>query len=212
MVGRQLEQDMIRERLLLSGVRLLTLIGPGGVGKTRLALGAADDMADRFADGAVFVDLSPVTDQQAVLPAVAEALSWRQGSSKSIGETVEHALADSELLLVLDNFEHLIIAAPEITRLLEACPGVYVLMTSRQPTGLRWEHTLSVEPLTVPAEHEDRLADLRHVASIALLIERAQAVRPGFDLTAENASSLVSICRALTDCRWRWSLALCACA
>jgi predicted ATPase/transcriptional regulator with XRE-family HTH domain len=181
-------------------VRLVTLTGSPGAGKTRLALDMAASVADRYRDGAVAVALAPLTDASLVMPAIALVLGLHESREQPPLELVAAHCAVRQLLLVLDNLEHLVAAGVELVDLLARCPGLRVLATSRVPLRVRGEHELEVPPLPLPTPEQERTghpAALRRVASISLFVERAAAVAPGFELTAENAGAVAAICRRL---------------
>jgi predicted ATPase/class 3 adenylate cyclase len=181
-----------------SGARLVTLTGPGGTGKTRLALAAAAELLDHFPDGAWMVDLAPLSDPTLVLPTIAATLNVRETGAQSARDTLGAFLSSKRLLLVLDNYEHLLVAAPVVTELLQAGPEVAVLVTSREPLRLRGEQDVAVAPLALPAEHATpTLETLAQVASVALFVQRAQAAQGDFVLTEENAWDVAEICRRL---------------
>jgi predicted ATPase/DNA-binding XRE family transcriptional regulator len=183
-----------------AGTRLLTLTGPGGVGKTRLALAIATEVGADFADGVAWVDLAPLRDPTAVTPVVARALAVRDGGDRPLGETLAAALTERRLLLVLDNCEHLLAAMSVVGALLASCPGLAVLTTSRTRLRLRGEREQPVEPLPVPQASEaglTPLATLARVAAVQLFVERARATAPAFTITDENAAAVVGICRRL---------------
>ncbi len=194
LLGRAAEMATARA-LLAAGARLLTLTGPPGVGKTRLAIEVAAGALDAFPDGACFVDLAPLTDPALVLPAVARAVGARAAEGRPLSEAVALAIGERRLLLLLDNVEHLLAAAPEIEALLVAAPGLTVLATSREPLGLRREQTFPVPPLALPdlGAGPDPEATAR-VAAVDLFVQRARAVAPGFALTPENAAAVAAIC------------------
>src|SRR5688572_18266419 len=151
LIGREAERAMGRTLLLDEAVPLLTLTGPGGVGKTRLALAVASYIADRFADGVIWVDLAPLTDASLVGDAAARASGLVPPPDQPADEMVIRHLRSRQALLLLDNCEHLLIGVtPFVARLLVACPAVQVLATSRAPLRLRSEHELSVDPLPLP--------------------------------------------------------------
>jgi predicted ATPase/DNA-binding SARP family transcriptional activator len=193
-VGRR---DELAEavRLLRSGrVRLLTLTGPGGIGKTRLGIevGRAVVSDER---GAVFVDLSNISEPGLLAPTIASALRV-SGGGKPAEEALVGALQDDPPLLVLDNFEQLTKAAPLLGRLLASSPQLQLLVTSRAVLHLRGEHEFPVGPLALPAFADDEEA-VRESPAVALFVERAQAVKPGFELTPENVADVVALCSAL---------------
>ena len=196
-IGR--EREVTRIHALLEHERLLTLTGPGGMGKTRLALHAAAAQTTRFQDGVHFVSLIPVTDPALVPQTVAETLGLRDAGGVTHRERLIGHLRERRALLVLDSFEHLLEAAPFVAELVTTCRGVTVLATSRAPLGIRGEHELPVPPLSVPAPEEmaapERLAEPGD--AVRLFVQRAQAVHPDFALTAENASTVARICGRL---------------
>jgi predicted ATPase/DNA-binding CsgD family transcriptional regulator len=179
-------------------VRLVTLTGPGGVGKTRLALQVADELRDAFADGVAFVPLAAIRDPALVVPVIARALCVREGGNRPITETLAAVLRYHQLLLVLDNVEQVVEAAPALVRLLSACPGVKALVTSRVVLHASGEHEFPVPPLEVPdAAHLPALHDLVEGEAIRLFVARAQAANPRFALTEVNAPVVAEICQRL---------------
>ena len=195
-VGRERERATVRA--MLTQDRLVTLTGPPGTGKTRLALRVAAEVRDDFVDGVVFVSLAPLTDPTLVLPTVARTLGVRQAGNRSLAAVLQDALRDRCMLLLLDNFEQVVAAAPRVTDLLAACPHVKVLVTSRSVLRLSGERTFPVLPLAVPdPQHFPSLDDLRHVASVRLFTDRARDANPDFTLTAVEAPAVATICRRL---------------
>src|SRR6185437_5338350 len=169
--------------------RLLTLTGPAGVGKTRLALIAAAQMTDHFPDGVVLIDLAPIREPLLVLPTIALALGLSDTGSRPLPERLRDYLRGRSLLLVLDNFEQVLPAASALAEMLANCPELSLLVTSRVPLRLRWEWILRVGPLPVPDMKAPLppLDMLIEIPSIALFVERAQARRADFVLTAAKA-------------------------
>jgi predicted ATPase/class 3 adenylate cyclase/DNA-binding SARP family transcriptional activator len=197
LLGREAEREAARELLLGGEVRLLTLYGPGGTGKTRLSLQLAADLLHQFADGAFFVSLAAIVTPTLVELAVAEALGVRV-SNGDARETLRTFLSERELLLVLDNFEQVIAGAPVVAELLAAAPRLTVIVTSREPLRIRGEREFGVPTLSTPdLQHLPPLAALSQYAAVALFVERATAVRPDFAVTNENAPAVAAICHRL---------------
>ncbi|HEY7118703.1 MAG TPA: LuxR C-terminal-related transcriptional regulator, partial [Tepidisphaeraceae bacterium] len=179
----------------------VTLTGPGGVGKTRLALRVAADMAADFSDGVAFVDLAAIREPEFVAPAIAQALGVRRADDQPALATLKAVLRLRELLLVLDNFEQVVDAAPVVSELLQACPRLTALVTSRALLHLSGERAAPVPPLALPVGADGgglpSLADLGEVEAVRLFVERSRAVQPAFALTAQNAHAVVEICTRL---------------
>jgi predicted ATPase/DNA-binding XRE family transcriptional regulator len=196
LVGRERELGEIAE-LLLAGprARLLTLTGVGGVGKTRLAVEAARDAQDRFSDGAAFVGLASLPDPSLLAPTLLRSLGLREAEGRIPGEALRYHLREKNLLLVLDNLEHLLDAAAEVAVLIEACPELVVLATSRAPLRVRGEQEYPVPPLALPSSTVGSSeADVLGAPSGRLFLERARAVSPGFEITEGNAPAVAAIC------------------
>src|SRR5215471_3592168 len=198
LIGREREVDMLCDLLTHPEVRLLTLLGPGGVGKTRLALSVATRLHPQFSDGVHFVSLAMIRDPSLVVPALAQALHLQESRGSSLLDQVQWVLYDKHALLVLDNFEHVVQTAPLLEDLLLACPPLTILVTSRDVLHLRAERQFPVAPFPLP--ELSQWADLEELAqnpAVALFLERAQAVVPTFQLTAANARAITAICIAL---------------
>jgi predicted ATPase/transcriptional regulator with XRE-family HTH domain len=184
--------------LLQEGARLLTLTGPGGVGKTRLSLQIAAEARPLFADGVAFVPLAPLADAGLVLPTIAQALGVRDSGGHPLGELLRRALRGKRLLLVLDNCEHVLAGMTAVAALLEGCPRLVALATSRAPLRVRGEQEYPVTPLALPAfEQMVTLEEAARSPAVRLFVERAQAASPTFALTTENASAVAAICGRL---------------
>jgi predicted ATPase len=180
-------------------VSLLTLTGPGGVGKTRLALSAADAVEDDFPDGVTVVALAAVTDPSLVAPAIAQALGVREAGEEPLSHQLQAVLRDSHSLLVLDNFEQVVETAPLVADLVADCPGLTVLVTSRGRLRLSIEREVPVSPLTVPDVLGGKPAspDIEGAEAVRLFVARAQAVKPDFVLTSQNVDAVAAICHRL---------------
>src|SRR5215207_1068604 len=197
LIGREAEiADVLR--LMDEGARLVTLTGPGGIGKTRLAQDVAVAVFDRFPDGVYFIDLSLLRDAASVLPAMAIVLGVREIAGEPPRETLGRYLAECRMLLILDNWEQVLEAVADISALFAACQHLTLIATSREPLRLRAERVFPVPPLALAdIQHLPKIADLAQVPSIALFVARAQAVHPGFTLTEDNAQAVAAICHRL---------------
>ena len=197
-IGREQEVEEVRQKLLHRDVRLLTLTGAGGVGKTRLGLEVARQVRDQFADGESFVALAPISNPALVPSAIAQALRVKQEAGQSVTEALEQYLRNRQLLLVLDNFERLLEAGLPIVRLLAGCPRMKVLVTSRIVLRLQGEHTYEVPPLSLPpAGDRPSPEELGRYEAIRLFMQRAQAANSRFTITTENAPAVIELCRRL---------------
>lgn len=195
LVGRERDEAAAVHLFRWEGRRLLTLTGAGDVGKTRLALQVAATMAADFADGVVFVPLATVRDPTMVLSTIATVLSVREAAGRSLQESLTLYLEDREVLLVLDNLEQVLDAAPSIAALLASCPKVKALVTSRASLRLRGEQCMDVAPLAVPpASGPCPVAELLRYPCVALFLQRARLVKPAFQITEENARAVAQIC------------------
>lgn len=193
-VGRVRERRELFE--LLKSTRLLTLFGPGGTGKTRLAVQVAHELASDFAGRVAFVGLSECRDVESVMAVTARALGAREQSDRPLLDTIKDRIGSQLLLLIFDNFEQVTAASVAATELLHDCPGLTVLVTSREALNVQGEHVYPVPPLALPEAEDghDAIAALGDSEAVQLFVERARAVRPDFELTAQNANAVRELC------------------
>jgi predicted ATPase/class 3 adenylate cyclase/DNA-binding CsgD family transcriptional regulator len=195
LIGREKEVAALLHLLQREEVRLLTLTGPGGTGKTRLGLQVAAELIDMFSDGVYFVNLAPISDQDLVVPTIAQTLDVKEIAGQSLLNQLKASLHWKHLLLLLDNFEQVVDAAMDVAGLLAACPNLKVMVTSRMTLHMRGEQEFPVSPLALPdTQHLPDLVELPQYDAVALFVSRAQATKPKFQLTASNAPAIAEIC------------------
>lgn len=198
LIGRQEQRADIVRLLQDARVRLVTLTGPGGVGKTRLALDVAEQVSTAFPHGHVFVDLATLADPRLVMSQIATALGVRETAGRSLATLIQDFLRERTMLLVLDNFEHVLPAVPAVANMLRAAPMVKALATSRAPLRMRGEREYPVPMLRLPSADEARdIAVLEGTEAVAFFVDQVRAVRPEFGLTPDNAATVVEICQRL---------------
>ncbi len=198
LVGREREVATVCELLRRQEVRLVTLTGPGGIGKTRLGLQVAAELSEPFVDGMFFVDLASLSDPALVVPTIAQRLGIWEGTGQSLLERLKEGLHQKQALLLLDNFEQVLSAAVQVADLLTACPRLKVLVTSRERLHVRAEQEFSVPPLALPATKLlPDLAALAQYEAVTLFLQCARAVKADFQLTTANARAVTDICAGL---------------
>jgi predicted ATPase/class 3 adenylate cyclase len=196
LIGRDQDIAAVTELVSSPEISVVTLVGPGGTGKTRLSLALAAEMLPSFPDGVFFVDLSALGDPSLVIASIAQVLSLRETPGRSLEESLTDHLAAKEMLLVLDNFEQVMQAASSLSSLLQGAKALKVVVTSREALRISGERVVAVAPLGLPKSGSD-LEEVTGSPAVALFVARAQAVKADFSLTPENASDVAAICRRL---------------
>jgi len=197
LIGREAEVTALRDLFLHGGARLVTLTGPGGVGKTRLGVAVPTSLRDVFVDGATFVDLAPVSEPERVLSIIAQLLNVQEVTGQPLLTSVQSHVRDRQMLLILDNFEQILAAGLMVAELLGVAPHLRLLITSRIPLHVRGEHEVAVEPLALPDRDVHDVEALSQYDAVRLFIERAQAVNAGFKMTNTTAPAVAEICKRL---------------
>jgi len=194
LIGREREVAEISALLKLPEMRLLTLLGPGGIGKTRLAIAVATQMRSYFVGGTCFVGLAALSDPQMVVPTIAQELGLKDSGNRPPLEQVQALVGEHQFLLVLDNFEQIVAAAQELEGLLAACPGLSILVTSRAVLHLSAEQVVPVTPLSLPNLSTSDQEDIAESAAVTLFVQRARHILPSFQLTPPNARAIAEVC------------------
>ncbi len=198
LIGRKREVMVVCNLLQRPEVRFVTLTGPGGVGKTRLGWAVAGELLEHFVHGVCFVSLAPVSDPNLVIATIAQTLGLWEAGDRPLLEQLRAYLRDQHLLLLLDNFEQVVAAAPQLVDLLASCPQLHVLVTSRAALRIQGEYEFMVSPLAVPdLKQLPTNEELAQIATVSLFLQRAQAIRSDFQLTAANARTIAAICARL---------------
>jgi predicted ATPase/class 3 adenylate cyclase len=194
LIGREQEVTEISDLLKQPEMRLLTLLGPGGIGKTRLAIAVAIQMRSFFAGGTCFVGLAALNDPQLVVPTIARELGLKESGNRPLLEQVQAFIGEQQLLLVLDNFEQIVVAAPQLEELLADCPCLKILVTSRAVLHLSVEQAFPITPLSLPSLSNSDNEDIAQSAAVTLFVQRARHTLPSFQLIPANARAIAEVC------------------